>query len=115
MADHHRAVAAKEKPVRSATSTPFNVAAKDLQFVWLLGLKKNADAVQGAEHRTNDYYDEEIHQSVPRRRWFRQLIIGVKSSDLERDKPNGAEGREMKSGKAVERLHGANCGELFGI
>jgi hypothetical protein len=33
--------------------------------------QKNADAVQGAEHRTNDYYDEEIHQSVPRHRWFR--------------------------------------------
>jgi hypothetical protein len=81
IADHHRVVGAKEKPVRSATSTPFNVAAKRICHLYgWLGLKKNADAVKGTEHRTNDYYDEEIHQSVPRCRWFRQLIVGVKSS-----------------------------------
>lgn len=28
---------------------------------------------------------------------------------------NGAEGREVKSGKAVKRLHDANCAESFGI
>jgi len=83
IADHHRLVPAKENPVRSATSTPFKGRKKDLPFVWLLGLKKTADAVQGAEQRTNDYYDEEIHQSVPRGRWFRQLIVGVKSSYLD--------------------------------
>ena len=86
IADHHRLVPAKENPVRSATSTPFKGRKKDLPFVWLLGLKKTADAVEGAEQRTNDYYDEEIHQSVPRGRWFRQLIVGVKSSDLTRHK-----------------------------
>ena len=67
IADHHRAVAAKEKPVRSCDKHALQRGRKkDLPFAWLLGLKKNADAVQGAEHRTNDYYDEEIHQSVPR-------------------------------------------------
>ena len=28
---------------------------------------------------------------------------------------NGAEGREVKSGKAVKRLHDENCAESFGI
>ena len=65
IADHHRVVAAKEKPVRSATSTPFNVAAKRSASYMAPWAQKNAHAVQGAEHRTNDYYDEEIHQSVP--------------------------------------------------
>jgi hypothetical protein len=70
IADHHRVVAAKENPVRSATNTPFNVAAKkDLPFIWFFRLKKNAHAAQGAEYGTNEHYGGEIHDLRTCREW----------------------------------------------
>src|SRR5947209_5389819 len=54
--------------------------------------QKNAHAVQGAERRTNDYCSEEIHELALRCRWFRQLIIGVKSCDLTKTSSATAQG-----------------------
>jgi hypothetical protein len=42
-----------------------------------LSAQKNADAVQAAEHRTDDHYNKEIHDQGLRYNCFRQLIKGV--------------------------------------
>ena len=61
-ADHHRVVAAREKPVRSATKTPFSVAAKRICHLYgSLGSKKMPTPSKAPSTCSNDYYHEEIH------------------------------------------------------